>query len=137
MNNHKLSEPYYQTFATHIANYMCFSWKKVLVYFEADKGFISVNFRVQDIQKSEYLTSTQILSDYSIKKDIEDLFFDDLISTAEKLREALLSEGNTAWSTLTFILNNDGSFSVDYGYDDLFSISKAERRKNWSDKYLI
>ena len=54
-----------------------------------------------------------------------------------EMREAFRSEGKPLWSTLTFWLNAQGKFSVDFGYEDVSDFEKElKRREAWINKYL-
>ena len=39
-----------------------------------------------------------------------------------------------AWNILTYVLSNDGTFNVEYDYDEIED--RIEYRKMWKEKYL-
>ena len=54
-----------------------------------------------------------------------------------ELRELFKSAGREAWTGATFVLSEDGDFSLETTYDDISDFGQAsERRKAWIKKYL-
>jgi hypothetical protein len=50
--------------------------------------------------------------------------------------EAVQADPAAAWSTLTFILEHDGKFHVDHGYDPASVEGMFARRMAWRARYL-
>lgn len=63
-------------------------------------------------------------------------------STLFELFSTLLHEfkavGQPPWSTAAFIVRDDGKFSIDFGYEDIFDgrSTSLERMQAWIRKYL-
>jgi hypothetical protein len=63
-------------------------------------------------------------------------------STIFKLFNTLWSEfktiGQPPWATATFIIQDNGTFNIDFGYDNIFDgcSTSLERLQSWIRKYL-
>ncbi|MFL9887738.1 DUF600 family protein [Paraburkholderia agricolaris] len=54
-----------------------------------------------------------------------------------ELRNLFKSAGREAWTGATFILSEDGEFSIELTYDDISDFGQAsDRRKAWIKKHL-
>lgn len=62
---------------------------------------------------------------------------DELDELLFKLRNAFIAAGEQPWSSVTLSVNEDGKFSLDYGYEDVSNFELAgERRARWLAQYL-
>lgn len=62
---------------------------------------------------------------------------DDVEGKFAELRNLFKKAGREAWTGATFILSEDGEFSVELSYDDISDFGRAsERREVWIAKYL-
>lgn len=62
---------------------------------------------------------------------------DELDELLFNLRKAFIATGEKPWSAVTLSLNEDGKFSLKYGYEDISNFELAgERRERWLEQYL-
>jgi len=55
----------------------------------------------------------------------------------EALRTAFKTAGMGVWSQATFTMQQDGTFSITFGYDDISDLGQsAQRREDWISKVL-
>ena len=60
-----------------------------------------------------------------------------LLEHCAALRDAARSaEPSQPWTTATFVLRSDGTFTVDYGYEPVPIADEVERRARWKAQYL-
>lgn len=77
-----------------------------------------------------------------IKRKDEQYFSLDPTSTLFKLFNELWHEfkvmGPSPWTTATFIIQDSGKFTIDFGYDDISGghSTSLERTQAWQKKYL-
>ncbi|TBU74373.1 hypothetical protein DNK06_19610 [Pseudomonas daroniae] len=87
---------------------------------------------LDDVSGTEVFYQTQQNEYFHIYDGLDDL--DDLIFN---LREQFKSLKQDVWSTITVWLNEEGRFSIDFGYEDVSDLGTAgARRKDWIKKNI-
>jgi hypothetical protein len=62
---------------------------------------------------------------------------DTLFDLFEDLRRLGVAAGRRAWSQATFTLDSAGTFTIDFGFDDISDMGRgAERRQQWIARHL-
>jgi hypothetical protein len=60
---------------------------------------------------------------------------DPVFVTFAKMRAVAMSnDPKGAWTTASFVLDNNGHFTIDYGYEPIPVESESARRRAWRDK---
>lgn len=107
------------------------NWKKVVVgYFIEASGVIHLQLFVLNTGDDDY-------SDL-VKRSWDNDQYDDVIIDLEDLCKELnsLCAGvNDSWTSISYVLESDGAYNVDYGYD---TIENYDSRfiMDWQSKYL-
>ncbi|TYQ14662.1 UNVERIFIED_CONTAM: uncharacterized protein (TIGR01741 family) [Acetivibrio alkalicellulosi] len=111
-------------------------WDKVYVYGEiledVQKGFF--NYYPKSSNLSVY--SHDIPNLFEVSKDEYRKMWNQLLEDLEELWCEFKNNGQEQWTNLTFILENNGKFKIDYDYTDLSDADDSERHLIWNYKYL-
>lgn len=68
-------------------------------------------------------------------EDEFDIALEEIRKVFDELYKILLPDFmEKAWNILTYVLSNDGTFNVEYDYDEIED--RIEYRKMWKEKYL-
>lgn len=87
---------------------------------------------LDDVSGTEIFYQSQQNEHFHIYDGLDDL--DDLIFN---LREQFKSSNKEPWSTITVWLNEEGNFSIDFGYEDVSDLGEAgARREEWIKKTM-
>ncbi|HCF2456960.1 TPA: DUF600 family protein [Pseudomonas aeruginosa] len=82
---------------------------------------------LDDVSGTEIFYQAENGEIYHIYDNIDEL--DELLF---KLRKVFAGTGNEPWSSVTLTVDQDGKFSLEYGYEDVSDIGLAgERRDKW------
>ena len=105
------------------------AWDKVVFYAEISKDNYMMEFYMPD-KNGKYVKCYNIdnITDEELNKAFEQIF------NAVNPIWLNLDEKNQ-WSNLTFIVDNEGNFQINYDYTDLTE-NCYEYRKQWKNKYL-
>ncbi|MFA0814285.1 MAG: immunity protein YezG family protein [Anaerofustis sp.] len=129
------NEEYYTKLAILLNNVIPVSWKKIALHAEVGEDSISTYFYYL-IENGEYLQGGAICDDYDVSNLEYQEFLINLVETIKELNNDYGKNGQEKWNSMTFLLDSDGTFNIDYSYDDLSNSSARQRRKNWLNKYL-
>ncbi len=75
--------------------------------------------------------------DYAIKPPIGKLPLDLYNDFRNIWRETRQAKPPNIWSSVTFILQRNGTFTIEYGYEPVPIEDELERLKAWKQKYLL
>lgn len=106
------------------------SWETVVFYAEYSDDAFSIEYFVKTPQQADFIKCFSVpgVERTALLKDFIEI--DKVISPE---REAL--DPSKRWSTMTLVLQADGKFRVDYGYDDSDE-SPYLKKQAWKKKYL-
>ena len=107
------------------------SWEKVVVgYFIEDSGVTHLQFFVLNTDEDDYSDLVKLSWD-------TDRYDDAIVDLEDLCKElhTLCEEVNDSWTSLSYVLEGDGSYNADYGYD---AIENYDSRfiMDWKSKYL-
>lgn len=111
-------------------------WNKILLSAEVYSGAVSYHYCFYDANSGELIEFGYIEKKYKVNLNELKLKGLELTKIIEKINDEFANNNQERWSTMTFILHNDGKFSIDYGYEDLFASGIMDRRRKWEKKYL-
>lgn len=137
VNTSKMEE-IYQKIADTVNETILEDWDKVYVYASIREGFQEVFFYYYPTDKQYPIYSLDIIDYFDVDEDLLDELRYKLTEHFEELWEEFKNQGQEVWSSLTFILNNDGTFKIDYNYEDLLQSEndQYERMIIWRYNYL-
>ena len=111
-------------------------WSKILFYVEVEPGVVNHYYCFYEANSGNLIQFSDIADMYGINESelkSEEL---KLTSFAEALNNEFANNNQKRWTSMTFILERNGEFHIDYGYENLNNTSIVHRRKQWKKKYL-
>jgi len=107
------------------------NWEKVVVgYFIEDSGVTHLQFFVLNTDEDDYSDLVKLSWD-------TDRYDDAIVDLEDLCKElhSLCEEVKDSWTSLSYVLEGDGSYNADYGYD---AIENYDSRfiMDWQSKYL-
>lgn len=128
-------ENLYQKIANQVNEMIPEDWEKILIYAEVSEGATEVFFYYYPEGK-EPVYCFNISNIFEIDEEKFDDMHDELMEYFEQLWEEFKNNKQELWSNLTFILDNEGKFKIDYNYDDLSQAIGYKQQIIWEYKYL-
>lgn len=120
-----------QKIGNRILSVMDDNWEKAVIgYFIETSGVIHLQFFALNIDDDDYADLVKLSWDNDR--------YDDAILDLEDLCEelhCLCKDVNDSWTSISYVLERDGSYNADYGYD---AIEDYDSRfiLDWQSKYL-
>lgn len=111
-------------------------WDKVLLYGEVNEDTRTAYFNYYPAGKKESVYSHDIPQIFNIPKLEYRKQLRQLLDNLEELWNEFKNNGQEPWTNLTFILENNGKFNIEYDYTDLSNANDVERHAIWDYKYL-
>jgi uncharacterized protein (TIGR01741 family) len=134
MDNIKM-ELIYNDIAEKTSSIIPVEWKRAIIYSE-----------IEDESNQTYFYFTTASDKLIYCLDIPELFdieidkFDELMfaleDSLEKLHKEFNIEGLKEWTSITFSINSDGQFNIEYGYNDLKEQDSYEQQIIWKYEKL-
>ncbi|QHM17756.1 putative antitoxin YezG [Bacillus subtilis] len=108
-------------------------WSKIVLYAEILDGSREVYFFFQTPENDEYIYSHDIPEQFQVSKKIYTELLIDLQELFKQLHNEFKENNPEAWTNLTLNLESNGTFSIDYNYDDVLSseLDDLQRRDVW------
>lgn len=133
--NKVLNEEYYIKYAQLLNEIVPIKWRRTCLCAEVSKESIATYFYFMD-QDGKYHQGGTICNDYSVDKSKYQKFLSDLVAEIRKMNRDYLANQQEKWSVMTFCINSDGEFNIDFDYINLNNSDSRKRRKQWKEKYL-
>jgi uncharacterized protein (TIGR01741 family) len=112
------------------------NWDKVIMYGEVSEGASEVFFNYYPVGSKESVYSHNIPDLFNVSEDEYRELLLQLINNLEELQDIFIQNGQEPWTNLTFILESNGKFKIDYDYTDLSEASPRKQHWIWNYKYL-
>ncbi|MGJ5638654.1 immunity protein YezG family protein [Bacillus altitudinis] len=126
-------EKNYKQIAESINELIPCDWYKVWMYAEILDDSAEIVFYFKEQNGNEYVNGHQIPHKYSVNKSTYIHLLYELSEIFEALKKAYIQNDLGAWTTATLQLDHKGEFSIEYGYDDVYSlgIDNVQRIAVW------
>jgi uncharacterized protein (TIGR01741 family) len=111
-------------------------WDKVLLYGEINEDTRTAFFNYYPVGKKESIYSHDIPQIFNISKLEYRKQLRKLLDVLEELWHEFKNNEQEPWTNLTFILESNGKFNIEYDYTDLSNVNDVERHAIWDYKYL-
>jgi len=111
-------------------------WDKVFMYGEILEDVQKAFFYYYPTGSKEPVYSHDIPEIFDISEDEYDELWYKLLDNLEALWNEFKNNGQEQWTNLTFVLESNGRFKMDYDYTDLSDADDVERQSIWKYKYL-
>ncbi|MBI1630318.1 immunity protein YezG family protein [Bacillus safensis] len=123
----------YKKIAESINELIPCDWDKVWMYAEILDDSAEIVFYFKEQNGNEYVNGHQIPHKYSVNKSTYIHLLYELSEIFEALKKAYIQNDLGAWTTATLQLDYKGKFSIEYGYDDVYSlgIDNVQRIAVW------
>ncbi|MCM2988290.1 antitoxin YezG family protein [Bacillus safensis] len=107
-------------------------WDKVWTYAEIVDDSLEAIFYFNTPDEN-LIYGHKIPKKYNVSELIYDELLVDLLHTFKDLKEEYIKNNLGAWTTATLALEKSGKFSIDYGYEDIYSIglNGVQRKAVW------
>ncbi|MCC2529340.1 antitoxin YezG family protein [Bacillus halotolerans] len=108
-------------------------WTKVVLYAEILDGSREVYFFFQTQENDEYIYSHDIPEQFQVSKKIYTELLIDLQELFKQLHNEFKENNPEAWTNLTLNLESNGTFSIDYDYEDVIesTLDEYQRQMIW------
>ncbi|ASS70223.1 antitoxin YezG family protein [Bacillus atrophaeus] len=129
----KKMEVLYQKIAEQINDMIPSEWSKVVLYAEILDGSREVYFFFQTPENDEYIYSHDIPEQFQVSKKIYTELLIDLQELFKQLHNEFKENNPEAWTNLTLNLESNGTFSIDYDYEDVIesTLDEYQRQMIW------
>ncbi|MGD6974587.1 immunity protein YezG family protein [Bacillus altitudinis] len=109
------------------------NWGKVWLYAEIVDDSSEITFYFCTLDDEELVYGHKIPKKYNLSESIYDDFLISLYDSFERLKEEYIKNDLGVWTTATLQLDHTGKFSIEYGYDDIYSlgIDNVQRIAVW------
>ncbi|MCM2988268.1 antitoxin YezG family protein [Bacillus safensis] len=126
-------EQYYKKIAETTDKMIPVEWDKVWMYAEVLDDSSGITFYFTEPNNEERVYGHDIPKQYGVSKSLYKHLFVELCETFEELKNEYIKNDLGAWTTATLQLERAGEFSIDYGYEDVYSLSidHIQRRAVW------
>ena len=111
-------------------------WDKVYMYAQLVEDVSEVFFYYYPVGSNEFVYCLDIPELFEISENEYDKLMDKLTKELYTLWYEFKNNGQEQWTNLTFILENNGKFKIDYDYTDLSDVDDSEMHLVWEYKYL-
>ncbi|TYS31220.1 immunity protein YezG family protein [Bacillus pumilus] len=115
-------EENYKEIAAIINEMIPVEWDKVWMYAEIVDDSLEVNFYFCNSDSEELIYGHNIPEKYSVSNSIYKKLLLKLLHTLENLKKEYIKNGFGDWSTAIIKMEQPGKFSIEYGYEDIYSL---------------
>ncbi|MCM2988292.1 antitoxin YezG family protein [Bacillus safensis] len=116
-------EHFYKKIAESINEMIPCNWDKVWMYAEILDDSAEIIFYFNEQNGETYVTGHEIPHKYNVRKSTYIHLLYELSKIFEELKKEYIKNSLGAWTTVTLQLDYTGKFSIEYGYDDVYSLS--------------
>lgn len=111
-------------------------WSKILLYAEVVPGVVTNHYCFYEAESGNLVEFASIPQKYGIDRNELKHSSLELTRLIRQLHTEWDNSNQEKWTTMTFELESDGQFNIDYGYENLEETDVVFRRKEWEKKYL-
>ncbi|MEC0985401.1 immunity protein YezG family protein [Bacillus safensis] len=115
-------EENYKEIAEIINEMIPVEWDKVWMYAEIVDDSSEVNFYFCNPGNEELIYGHNIPEKYSVSNSIYKELLLKLLHSFEDLKKEYVKNGLGDWSTAILKMEQPGKFSIEYGYEDIYSL---------------
>ncbi|MEH7650658.1 immunity protein YezG family protein [Bacillus safensis] len=123
----------YKNIAETIDEMIPCDWDKVWMYAEILDDSAGITFYFTEPNNEERVYGHDIPERYRVSNSIYDHLLYKLSKHFRNLKKGYVKNGLGAWTTVNLNLDKSGKFSIDFGYEDVYSlgIDHIQRRAVW------
>jgi hypothetical protein len=112
-------------------------WSKVFLYVEGWEDFCTEYFYYYPADGRAPVLSHHIPNHFDLDEEEFEDRESELAEQVLSLQDVFKEQELEPWTSLTFILECNGQFHVEYGYEDLRDVDMVEQREAWKTRYGI
>ena len=127
----------YKEIAHQINTMIPEEWATAKLYAESWPGYFTVYFYYDPESTNRPILNLDIPDLFSVDSDDFHLQKRQLRRTILALQQLFTEQEMETWTSFAMILNQDGTFQAEYGYEDLTELDPGEKREAWKAKYGI
>lgn len=129
-------ERYYSMIANKANEIVPVEWNRIILYSELDIGTISYYFGFFEKSSGNWVDFYGVPVKYGIDRSCFRNSQRELVKIIQDFYDESTKVIPNIWTTMTFILEANGKFKIDYGYEDLLETNELVRREQFEQKYL-
>jgi uncharacterized protein (TIGR01741 family) len=126
----------YEKIADNLNQSIPEEWDKVYMYGEVNEHMQNAFFYYYPANSDKPIYNLDIPELFDVTEDEIDNLRYELLEILEELWNEFKNNGHEPWTNLTFILESNGRFKIDYDYTDLSEADPREQHWIWKYKYL-
>lgn len=111
-------------------------WSRILLNAECQPGVVTSYYCFYEAETGELIKFSSIPEIYRVDKNEVKYARLELTELISRLYEEWNNTDEEKWTTMTFILESDGEFKIDFGYENLEETDVLIRRQQWEKKYV-
>ncbi|MCM3087669.1 antitoxin YezG family protein [Bhargavaea ginsengi] len=131
------TEEIYQALANQLNDLIPEQWEKVFLYVEDWNDSSTAYFFYYPAEGTGPVLSHDTPERFDMDPDDFEIKEYELGETGLSLQRGFREDGQEPWTSFTFILEQNGQFKVDFGYEDLSEVDPGEQREAWKARYGI
>ncbi|MFP3812684.1 immunity protein YezG family protein [Bacillus pumilus] len=123
----------YKKIAESINELIPCDWDKVWMYAEILDDSAGITFYFTESNSEEYIYGHDIPERYRVSNSIYNHLLVELSDKFRELKKEYIKYDLGVWTTATLQLESSGKFTIEYGYDDVYSlgIDNVQRIAVW------
>lgn len=129
-------EQIYQEVADILVKMIPESWRDIFLYAEMGERYRELFFYYFPDIRNIPVSSLEMADLFKLDEQLFERLEDQLYDAFLRLHQEFILNGQEIWTTVTFRLNHEGKMKAKFDYDDLSSISSAEKQTRWEMEYL-
>ncbi|NLM36441.1 MAG: DUF600 family protein [Clostridiales bacterium] len=126
----------YEELADKIKTIIPVKWDKILLRAEVQKEVNSVYYCFYESETGQLKEYSSLTKEYGVDRKRRMFFTTEISRIIKMLYDYFIKIGEKKWTTITYILEKDGTIKVEYGYEDLDNSDEVTRKELWKEKYL-
>ncbi|SFR57715.1 immunity protein YezG family protein [Anaeromicropila populeti] len=132
----KILTPIYGKIANQLNEIIPGEWKEIVLYAEELGDTRTALFFFKNDSTGEFIHSSKIPDIYHVDRKIYFKLMKELSMIVKDLREKFLESEVELWNSITFFLDSDFKFSIQYNYEWDDTIGSYERGVIWAYEML-
>ena len=130
--NEKIFEPYYGKIANQLNCIIPGEWSTIVLYGEELGDNSTASFYFKTEENGEFIGGGLIPEIYKVDKDIYFELMLELCKQIKELKDEFIKQGLREWKTITFYLDRNFRFKVEFEYDIPMEVGSYERQIYWA-----
>lgn len=111
-------------------------WKKIILNAEVEMGVVSHYYCFYESQSGSLVEFGDVPKKYGVDRNDFKYSQLELTRLIREMNSESAQISQNIWTIMTFVLEQDGQFKIDYSYEKLSETNELDRREQFEKKYL-